>query len=1765
MANATRYVGWSLGAKVDFSDVERMNRMVDVLGGKLEKVDNRFSGMKMPDNVSRGVQRADDVTASYIRRLESAGKTYEADQEKVKLYDHQIETLTQHQKDLESALGKVADKSGTASDAYAKQKIAINDTATSINRLKSGLSSTQSEMSDLRAKGLDRTAASTSRLKTGWDKLKNAGSELANVGSAISAAMVPVAGAFMEANKQAIKLANEYNVIKNLQQTGGDTAAQARRDTNAIRAENRRLSLKYGVDQNELAAGSEQLIRRGYSGRQDLAAHKYFLQAARASGEDYNTVVAAGAPMLEQFGYKARAGNSVHRMSKYTRDVLNKAAYVADLTAGNIGGEGGFGESFKMMGSIAHSNGQSIDTILGALGTLSNFGQEGSMAGTGMRQIISRLIGTPGSTAKTSALEDLGMKPSQLFNRAGHLKQLTTIFSELRRSSRGMKSNKVSADLQTLFGQTGFNDAQILLRNAGNFRQNSRDSANAARTNYIQRLSRKNMSSLQNQLARTKQLAKDMGMNFAKEVAPGIAKAVGWANKLLKAFNNMPKPTKEVLAYITAGVGAVGASKIVSLLLNKTLGIGSGKGIIGATGDLLFGSAAKKGAPRTGGLVNLVRNSLPSAGANTSFLERTMRGAGTLARSTYGGKLGARMGGLSGATSAGKAMGAAVGAGVAVSSGIDIFKAIKSKNPTAKFKNFGRGIGTAVGGGIGGWLFGPAGAAIGASIGKVVGGWAGKAAQRFSKSKFGRSVGHTFHQAVWSAQQSLRPLGRTVNGTVRSVSRSFGGMSRDIGKDWRDLNRNRDFRQFKNFLKSGMVATLRFTIREIGTLFKTGVHIITGAVKMIASSIKGIVGVVRGTVKFISDALHGRWGKAWKDAKGIVNSAVSGIRGIVKGLKEAVGGVLGGLYHTAKNIWDFVSGKDWKVSGRRGNSTSVHSANAAVGRMQNGQGSKHHASASHATTIADINRSTRLKAHANGTALVGEAGPELAYKPYGKYARILGANGPQLAHVKNGERILSARDTRKVMAGGLGRGLVLKGYASGTAQLGKTAKTVTGSYKKITDQSSRQLDKLNKHNKSTWSSVKDSATKQVTSLQHSNNSTWGKITSQTNKQTDKTRKNSIADYTNMRKGIDKQMDAMHTGVINTAQSTTKGFGKAMGKMDNYAHSAMSNTMKQLNQGIRGIDKVLSQFGGNGDVIKTVHFANGSDAYGRLTHNTLAMVNDATSGPRQEALVSDKNDLIIPHGDNRRMVIPQGWGVLNGYQTQSLAHSMGLQHFASGSGVSHSTLRKIASRGQSDPAKSFSDYFTSHVQEHAPTLEKGTTGLGKHSSTHYGVPWMAAMWNVINDAIGGANGKGGTREAFLKYAEATFSGVPYQMGAASKRLSDCSGMVMQALRHFGINIGRTTVAMQNSSGVQYLGKSLSKTLPGDLVIYGHGTGAAGHVGIIKNPKTHTMFNETKPRATVSSIDTPKSMGYGYYRVRGLHNAKPTKQMKASNRLETLAKQELGKPALSWIKKHLSDSLGSLGSFAIGGDIGDRARVLARALRKLDPSATKNGIAAVLGNWEFESGGLNPGITNGGNAAGLGQWLGGRKANLIAYARRHGTSWKNAATQLNFALKGDTGNTGILRSVLEGHGSIADLATKFSREWERGGYDAQHVHGAMIVRKALGYAKGGTHHGSGRFLVGEQGPEVMSVGQDAKIDSFPTTKKKLTKLADILKPIKATVPKLGSKSIGAPHITININGPISSSHEAKVVGDQIQQKIVQVFEQLGDDLGTDPSVY
>ncbi len=93
-----------------------------------------------------------------------------------------------------------------------------------------------------------------------------------------------------------------------------------------------------------------------------------------------------------------------------------------------------------------------------------------------------------------------------------------------------------------------------------------------------------------------------------------------------------------------------------------------------------------------------------------------------------------------------------------------------------------------------------------------------------------------------------------------------------------------------------------------------------------------------------------------------------------------------------------------------------------------------------------------------GLSLVGEAGPELVYTPWAKTARIVGQRGAEVTHLNQGEQVLNAQDTARVLSGSYTG--ILPGYAKGTGF--SLSGLLSGIKDKVLDIADSMLDTLKK-------------------------------------------------------------------------------------------------------------------------------------------------------------------------------------------------------------------------------------------------------------------------------------------------------------------------------------------------------------------------------------------------------------------------------------------------------------------------------------------------------------------------------------------------------------------------------------------------------------------------------------------------------------------------------------------------------------------------------
>lgn len=153
----------------------------------------------------------------------------------------------------------------------------------------------------------------------------------------------------------------------------------------------------------------------------------------------------------------------------------------------------------------------------------------------------------------------------------------------------------------------------------------------------------------------------------------------------------------------------------------------------------------------------------------------------------------------------------------------------------------------------------------------------------------------------------------------------------------------------------------------------------------------------------------------------------------------------------------------------------------------------------------------------------------------------------------------------------------------------------------------------------------------------------------------------------------------------------------------------------------------------------------------------------------------------------------------------------------------------------DKMTNFSDFFNKQLQA-VDDIGKAVLGQDEAKARWAQMQKQAEMnagYNIqwSNAATAGASGN--NKGAQLVQQALKYQGTPYVWGGNSlTRGVDCSGLVQQLYKQFGVSLPRTTYEQAKAGKVV----SLGSLLPGDLVFYNtgssdpNGIGSLSHVGI-----------------------------------------------------------------------------------------------------------------------------------------------------------------------------------------------------------------------------------------------------------------------------------------------------------------------------------------------
>lgn len=774
-------------------------------------------------------------------------------------------------------------------------------------------------------------------------------------------------------------------------------------------------------------------------------------------------------------------------------------------------------------------------------------------------------------------------------------------------------------------------------------------------------------------------------------------------------------------------------------------------------------------------------------------------------------------------------------------------------------------------------------------------------------------------------------------------------------------------------------------------------------------------------------------------------------------------------------------------------------------------------------------------------AMVGENGSEILQR--GKKFSVVGAKGAQLLQVQSGDRIYSHADVTKMAHGAFSQRL--PNFAAGTTQLASFAAdsgaAMPGLSKKTSKDSISESKKMSKSVTKNYGDMSKKSASSLKQLNKQNASLWHDTRTDVESETTKLHKQAVKKFDDTKDDTVASLKSMHKQFNTVTTDLVSDFGSIFGKLKGQAHDGMAGAISSMNSGISSIDTTLAQFGGNKSVLKPIHYATGSK--GPIASDQLAVLNDATSGPRQE-LVARGSQLLKPIGNDVITPLKKGDEVFNGSQVEKAKPY--LPHFKKGTGASDDKLISLAAKNHKNPDAAWKrDFDDKTIKPKGSDLQRGLTTTAKGATNSVGPTWYKAGWNVINDAINGGSGAGGnwahspgltkedgfgTSRAQYYGAGAAHDGVDFS-GPLGSAIRAIHGGTVSRIGGVGISDLGKVIIVKSDDGFQEIyqefgGMGNIKVGVGDTIktgqriatlgkLVGTGSGSHVHIGVTKgNPLKKNMlstsgwYDVTKMHGKSSGVDKSKSKDTG---------------------VEKLFKREIGKSALAWISKNLqTDSAGGSIGNPGGAGVGRWKSAVVKALKANHFSASDSQISAWLQVIKRESGG-NPKAKQPGrdpDGDGSGPALGLVQTKRMTF---NGAKFKGHD------------------DIFNGYDDLLAGIRYAARRYGRGS--------SMFSRVAArGYAKGGRPKVGEWSIVGEKGPELFKPDSAGTI--YPHEKSKQIANQSI-----SSTSRIGSKPKidFHPIININIKGEAGGNVTKQQIMKWVKEAMGESFEQLQDLLG------
>lgn len=490
----------------------------------------------------------------------------------VKYFQNNVRSLDSTLKGNEKNAGLLQAKYKTLGQAIDSQRKVLDEMKKSFDKLDPGTANFDKAAADIQRenaklaamenqlRGVEKALKDVGR-ENSWagkmdklgDTFNRGGEKLRAIGDAMKPVSTVLTAGFALSTKKAIDFESQMNTTKSLLADTIPTADELNSTTQKLGESSKGWAKQYGISTSSINEGMQEIIKKGFDANQTIAAMPAILDAAKASGDDFNVVMNASTNILRQFGLEA----------KDTNRVTDSLTYVANKTSA---GFSDMGLAMEYIGPVAHSLGMSIEETSAAIGLLSDNGIAGEKAGTALRGALSKLLKPSKSNAK--AMRELGFSVEEF--QSGSLK-LPDIIDRIKESTKGWTEAERSSAIARAFGveaQTGMN---ALINQGGDALRNLTKETENAR-GYTKKLADELSKSSKNGVERFKSSLEVLQINIGQKLLPLLTPMIEKANKFIEWLDKAPEGTQKLVLGF-GGFLALGYP-LLNMLGNASTGLG---------------------------------------------------------------------------------------------------------------------------------------------------------------------------------------------------------------------------------------------------------------------------------------------------------------------------------------------------------------------------------------------------------------------------------------------------------------------------------------------------------------------------------------------------------------------------------------------------------------------------------------------------------------------------------------------------------------------------------------------------------------------------------------------------------------------------------------------------------------------------------------------------------------------------------------------------------------------------------------------------------------------------------------------------------------------------------------------------------------------------------------------------------------------------------------------------------------------------------------